>query len=1220
MGAFTPSDSNPNWSRLLRLTVVAIVVLTSLGLNALPASAGDGSLEPFSSDPRFDLTGDGRVTYADVMEVVMSWSMLDDQNLSCAAPLPNPAHDLDGDGCITILDVQTVSARIGSVTNTARASAFEEVREAAAGDPLTLVVNSTGDTVDTNPGDGQCRTSGNVCTLRAAIMEVNARPGPENIHFNISGSGVREIRLNSDLPTISDETGAVVIDGFTQPGAQPNTNQLSQGSNAILRIQIAGNGNRGPSAFRISSPNNVIRGLSIYNMYRKIFIAGDRADNNVIVGSYIGINAAGSGGVTSTYGGAFGITVKYAAKSNRIGGPNPADRMVISGNGDDGIDMDGVGTERNMIYGSIVGLAPNGNTRVRNRSDGIDINNGTSYTIIGGLAPGEANVVSGNASEGIEISHQASTAYNQVIGNFVGTNLTGTGGSASIHRNPGFGVSLEDRSSYNIIGPGNVIANNGRGGMEAYGPGSTGNIIFGNKIGVDLNNNPLPNIGWGIRLRYHASNVTIGPDNVIAHNTSHGILINDGSNEFNTITQNSIYSNGALGIDLDPIGVNQNDQYSHDGANARQNFPVISSSTTTEVRGTACAGCIVEIFLADAPAGAYGEGKTFLASTTASPTGIFSVAISGVSAGQVITSTATAPDRNTSEFSRNVALSAPATPQVPGTIQAEDYTNALDATPGNTGGTYRAGDVDIQNCDDPASGSPCYNVGWTDTGEWLEYNVTVQNTGWYAFTARIAAANNNRAFRIEVDGQNATGAVTIPNSGGYQNWSDVQIPAIRLTSGSHTLRLVVENGGFNFNFLSSTPTSEPVNTPPSASITSPTNGATVSGSVPITVTATDDQTAAASLDVDVSIDGGPWQDATWSAANNRFEWTWNAAGASPGQHTIAARATDGQSQTATASPISVTIEDTSEPTPAGLIQAEDYTSASDTTPGNTGGQYRTGDVDIENCSDSASGSPCYNIGWTAAGEWLAYDLSVPTAGYYTVTIRYATPSNGRYIDLQLNDSAVGGPIQLPVTGGYQAWNSATSAPIELPAGSHTLKLVLSNTNINLNFFELTAADAPPPPPPPTLPELPGTIEVEDYKDGGPGVGYTDMTAGNTGSLYRTDDVDIQFCSDPTSATPCYNVGWTELGEWLAYDVNVPTAGNYVFTIRYAASSSSPRKVRIEIDGINATGTILLPPTGGYQTWADAASIPVAIPAGQHTIKLAFENGGPNINYITASAS
>ena len=823
-------------------------------------------------------------------------------------------------------------------------------------------------------------------------------------------------------------------------------------------------------------------------------------------------------------------------------------------------------------------------TRIRNRSDGIDINNGTSYTIIGGLAPGERNVISGNASEGIEISHSETTSHNQVIGNFVGTNLTGTGGSASIHRNPGFGVSLEDRASYNIVGPGNVIANNGRGGMETYGPGSTGNVIFDNKIGVDVNGQPLPNTGWGIRLRYHASNVTIGPDNIIAHNTSHGILINDGNNKFNTITRNSIYNNGGLGIDIDPIGVNLNDQYSHSGANGRQNFPVITSATTTEVRGTACAGCVVEIFLADSPAGSYGEGKTFLASAVASATGIFTIPLSGVTPDRSSPrlrppQTATRPSSRSTSPSPHPshrrcrerfrprttptrAIRRPATPAA-STAQA-----TLTSRPARTQPHRMA--------------SSATTSAGSDTGEWLEYSVSIQNAGWYAFTMRATAANNNRKFHIELNGQNLSGTVTVPNTGGYGNWTDVPVPAIQLPAGNHALRIVIENGGFNFNYLKSVATTAPVNNPPSVAIDTPANGQSVSGIVAITVAATDDQTAPANLDVEVSIDGGTWQDAIWSSTSNRYELTWDASNAAPGQHTIAARATDSKPQTTVAAPVTVTIEEPVGLTIPGRIEIEDYTTALDNTPGNTGNVYRNGDVDIQACSDPQSPGACYNIGWTESGEWLAYDLTIQSAGYYAFTIRYATPSSGRSVRLELDNVAITNPILLPNSGGYQIWASATTEAISLPAGSHTLKLLIDSTNVNLNFIEATATTAPPPPPAPTVPNLPGTIEAEAYNDGGEGVGYHDLTPGNTGNLFRSDDVDIEVCSDPTSSSPCYDVGWTETGEWLAYDVNVPTAGNFVFTIRYATPSSTPRRVRIEIDGVDATGLISLPSTGGYQ--------------------------------------
>src|SRR5918992_4919759 len=46
-----------------------------------------------------------------------------------------------------------------------------------------FTVNSTADAVDSNPGDGTCRTAAGACTLRAAIQEANALPGADEIRL-----------------------------------------------------------------------------------------------------------------------------------------------------------------------------------------------------------------------------------------------------------------------------------------------------------------------------------------------------------------------------------------------------------------------------------------------------------------------------------------------------------------------------------------------------------------------------------------------------------------------------------------------------------------------------------------------------------------------------------------------------------------------------------------------------------------------------------------------------------------------------------------------------------------------------------------------------------------------------------------------------------------------------------------------------------------------------
>ncbi len=163
------------------------------------------------------------------------------------------------------------------------------------------------------------------------------------------------------------------------------------------------------------------------------------------------------------------------------------------------------------------------------------------------------------------------------------------------------------------------------------------------------------------------------------------------------------------------------------------------------------------------------------------------------------------------------------------------------------------------------------------------------------------------------------------------------------------------------------------------------------------------------------------------------------------------------------------------------------------------------------------------------------------------------------------------------------------------------------------------------PPPPTATStaapggglaLPGRIEVENYNSGGQQVGYFDTTAGNAGGKYRTDDVDIQSCSDPTS-TACYNVGYIASGEWLTYDVNVASTGDYVFKVRGATPNTS-RRVRIEVDGVNVTGSLTLVVTGGYQQWGDTTSGVVRLEAGSHQIRIVAETSSFNLNYVTVA--
>jgi hypothetical protein len=138
---------------------------------------------------------------------------------------------------------------------------------------------------------------------------------------------------------------------------------------------------------------------------------------------------------------------------------------------------------------------------------------------------------------------------------------------------------------------------------------------------------------------------------------------------------------------------------------------------------------------------------------------------------------------------------------VPGTIQAEDFNDAgfWDSTPGNSGNSYRATDVDIERTTDAGGG---FNIGWIEAGEWQEYTITVAAAGYYDFSVRVASRESSRALRVLVDGADVTGSMTVPNTGAWQAWQTLTRTPIYLTAGVHQLRSMAITGGFNVNWMS----------------------------------------------------------------------------------------------------------------------------------------------------------------------------------------------------------------------------------------------------------------------------------------------------------------------------------------------------------------------------------------------------------------------------------
>ena len=441
LGAMRFVDASGRLVQLSLPGTVTVKVGSGGGRYLAPAAA---ALHP--SSPRAvttaDISGDGLVGPADLNLAAIDWGLARESGKACG--LTSDPADVNHDGCLDVQDVQLIAARV--TRRPAAPPLGERFGDADAID--TFVVNSSGDTGDKTPGDGICLTSAGTCTLRAAISEANLHAGPDVIDFDIPGSGVQTITIGSALPTVTDTTGGLTIDGYSQPGASPNTDPIID--NAVIKIQITST-NPNTDGLFVSSSNNLIRGLAMYNLHRSIVFQTSSAANNAVTGSFIGTNAAGTFVAPNWISGGNGIIVTQAASYTTVGGSNPADRDVLSGNEANGFSTYNEQTDHNIVQGNLIGLGPNGKDIVScsgicygQLSHGVDINTGSSYNIIGGTGPGQRNVISNNRGEGIEFSHSSTTDSNQAIGNYIGTDVTGNGGAANKFGNGLNGIHLED--------------------------------------------------------------------------------------------------------------------------------------------------------------------------------------------------------------------------------------------------------------------------------------------------------------------------------------------------------------------------------------------------------------------------------------------------------------------------------------------------------------------------------------------------------------------------------------------------------------------------------------------------------------------------------------------------------------------------------------------------------------------------------------------------------
>jgi endonuclease/exonuclease/phosphatase family metal-dependent hydrolase len=252
---------------------------------------------------------------------------------------------------------------------------------------------------------------------------------------------------------------------------------------------------------------------------------------------------------------------------------------------------------------------------------------------------------------------------------------------------------------------------------------------------------------------------------------------------------------------------------------------------------------------------------------------------------------------------------------------------------------------------------------------------------------------------------------------------------------------------------------------------------------------------------------------------------------------------------------------------------------------------------------------------------LNYTVNVPSAGTYTVQVRVASPSGASMHVGFNNASNVWQQISVPNSGGWQNWTTV-SFTATLGAGTQQMTLMADTAGYNLDSVSVsggggsatassTSSSSGLSPFHGSPAAVPGTIQAEDFDNGGEGVAYHDSDGGNSGGAYRQTGVDVE------NASGGYDVGWIAGGEWLNYTVNVASAGTYTVQLRVASPNGASMHV-----GFNTAShvwqQVSVPGTGGWQNWS-TVSFTATLGAGTQQMTLLADSSGYNLDSVTISS-
>lgn len=411
--------------------------------------------------------------------------------------------------------------------------------------------------------------------------------------------------------------------------------------------------------------------------------------------------------------------------------------------------------------------------------------------------------------------------------------------------------------------------------------------------------------------------------------------------------------------------------------------------------------------------------------------------------------------------------------EIPGTIEAENFDSGAEGmsyhdsdTKDEGDGKYRTdgGGVDV------VKGNGGYAIGYTYSGEWLEYTVDVKEAGTYAFDAVVSSGATNSSFSLSLNTaegiSDLTGSIAVPclKSNDWNTYSTVHGRlSLPLEAGKQIIRINITGSSCNIDKIKLQRIDVDENI--KVAIAADPAPATVSEATTIAVDASSETSTIAKVNVYVndvllkSMDAAPFEAEYKPKAKGTYK--------------VTAEAVDAEGKISKLATYNLKVNNKRAPyknnvTIPGIVEAENFDKGgeglafhdSDSNDEAKSG-YRSDNegVDIKKTTNGG-----YVLGWTSQDEWYEYTVEVTQAGKYTcdAVVSSGLSGTGFNVGIVQNGKVTNlWKMNVPQTGD-NSWDNyktiSNTTQKELAAGKTIIRISIVGANCDIDKIELKSVE------------------------------------------------------------------------------------------------------------------------------------------------------------------